>query len=393
MPLLQLELETVTPLFLGGAEPRGSPPELRAASVRGALRYWLRALLGGAMGDSDMNALKAAEDAVFGSTETGASPIIITLGHGNLQTVEFKKRPADRRSGRPKPEGADYLLWALSETGHRERGTWQPARKYVVPNSKFTLTMRPRLGAPDAEDIWWRAGAALWLLVQVGALGSRSRRGAGSLCVTKEPGIADLPPFETPATPQDLQKVLQSELHQIRQALVPTGRPHLPPQFDVLSPESCKIWVIAGTKTNPREPWKDWRQALDGIGGMMRDFRGYRPPDHDTVRDWMQGRRTPRTVERAAFGLPLPFRYSGGGPFDVIEGSEHDRRSSPLWLRVTKLSSGQHVGVATLFKSAFLSPGESLRLQRGHRTTAPPPDYSLVEKFIFEFPVCLEVKL
>jgi CRISPR-associated protein Cmr1 len=39
---LTVELETVTPLFLGGAEPRGSPPELRAASVRGALRYWLR---------------------------------------------------------------------------------------------------------------------------------------------------------------------------------------------------------------------------------------------------------------------------------------------------------------------------------------------------------------
>jgi CRISPR-associated protein Cmr1 len=40
---VELTLETVTPLFLGGALHQ---PELRPASVRGALRYWLRAALG-----------------------------------------------------------------------------------------------------------------------------------------------------------------------------------------------------------------------------------------------------------------------------------------------------------------------------------------------------------
>lgn len=41
---LTVTLETVTPLFLGGADPRGAP-ELRAPAFRGALRYWLRATL------------------------------------------------------------------------------------------------------------------------------------------------------------------------------------------------------------------------------------------------------------------------------------------------------------------------------------------------------------
>jgi CRISPR-associated protein Cmr1 len=125
----------------------------------------------------------------------------------------------------------------------------------------------------------------------------------------------------------------------------------------------------------------------------MRDFRSRRKPDYDTMHDWMRRGTTPPTVERAAFGLPLPFRYSRGGPFDVVQGSQHDRRSSPLWLRVTKLASGQYVGVATLFKSAFLAERESLQLQRGRRTTAPPADYSLIEEFIADFPMCLEVKL
>jgi CRISPR-associated protein Cmr1 len=384
---LTVELETVTPLFLGGAEPRGSPPELRAASVRGALRYWLRALLGGVMGDGDLSALRAVEDFVFGSTETGASAVVLTLKHNGLETAEFRKRRAIREGGQFKPEGADYLFWSMSEMGRRERGTWQPARQYIMPGARFTLTMKPRLGAPNAEDAWWRASAALWLLTQLGALGSRSRRGAGSLCATAEPGQADLPPFKPPATVRDLQVHLEAGLHQIRESLVTTGKLRITPRFDVLAPGVCKVWVLADA-----ESWSTWLQALDGIGGRMRDFRSRRKPDYDTMRNWMRRGPTPPTVERAAFGLPLPFRYSRG-PFDVVQGSLHDRRSSPLWLRVTKLTSGQYVGVATLFKSAFLAERESLQLQRGRRTTAPPEDYSLIEEFIDDFPTCLEVKL
>lgn len=36
---LTVTLETITPLFLGGTDPRGAP-EIRPPSFRGALRYW-----------------------------------------------------------------------------------------------------------------------------------------------------------------------------------------------------------------------------------------------------------------------------------------------------------------------------------------------------------------
>jgi CRISPR-associated protein Cmr1 len=38
---ITVKLETVTPLFLGGAEPHGEP-ELRPPAFRGAMRHWLR---------------------------------------------------------------------------------------------------------------------------------------------------------------------------------------------------------------------------------------------------------------------------------------------------------------------------------------------------------------
>lgn len=47
---IKLSLQTVTPLFLGGSNPKGEP-ELRAPSFRGVMRFWLRALLGGILGD------------------------------------------------------------------------------------------------------------------------------------------------------------------------------------------------------------------------------------------------------------------------------------------------------------------------------------------------------
>lgn len=389
MSPLVVELETVTPLFLGGADPKNGPPELRVPSIRGALRYWLRALLGGAMEDSDLTLLKTAEDAVFGSTEAGASAIILGVQHNDLRVQTYRKRRAHRdQQGHYKPEGMDYLFWSLGEIGSEEHGNWQPGRQYVEPGTRVLLKMKPRLGIEDAEDRLRQAGAALWLLVQLGGLGARSRRGAGSLIARQVSGGQDLLEFGPASSASELQAQLKNGLTKAH-ALIPRSvHSSRPSSFDVLARDLCRCWVIAG-----RQPWKSYRDALDGIGAQMIEFRGYRLPDHDTVRDWMEQAKTPPTVERAAFGLPLPFRYSKGGPSDVVQGKEHDRRSSPLWLHVTKLSNGQYIGVATLFKSAFLAPGEPIQLQRRQRTTLPPPDYSLVEQFVEKFPTHLEVAL
>lgn len=389
MSQLVVELETVTPLFLGGSDPKNDPPELRVPSIRGALRYWLRALLGGLVGDSDLTLLKSAEDAVFGSTEAGASAIVLGVQHNGLNIQTYQKRRAHQdEQGRYKPEGLDYLFWSLGESGNKERDNWQPARQYIEPGTRFVLKMKPRLGIEDAEEKLRQAGAALWLLVQLGALGARSRRGAGSLVACHASGAQELPEFKPPSSARELQTQIENGLKQICALVSRSGSCSSPSSFDVLAPELCRCWVIA-----EKQPWASYQSALDGIGAQMRDFRGYRRPDHDTVRGWMELGRTPPTVERAAFGLPLPFRYSRGGPFDVVQGQKHDRRSSPLWLHVTRLSNGRYVGVATLFKSAFLAPSELIQLQQRKRTTLPPSDYTLIEQFVAKFPTYLEVNL
>jgi CRISPR-associated protein Cmr1 len=399
MTELKVAMETVTPLFLGGAEPRGKS-ELRPPSFRGAMRYWLRALLAGVLGD-DVKRVKEAEAAIFGSTEEkwgGASAICIQVDHPPLKPQPFAKQRAQtiKKYGREikQPTGRDYLYWSMAE--FRRRGL--PARQFIPPGTPFTLTLRVRPGVSSGEAKMQEAVAALWLLMHLGGIGARSRRTAGSLAIVKPEQFGDLAFTLKGANTQQIANELGKGVSQVRQ-MVREIHPAEPPDFqggksafDVLHPQACKIWVLG--------LWPSWERAVEGIGAAFRDFRTYRPPDHDNVAKWLRGEEIP-TIERAIFGLPLPFRYQKG-PSGVVQGrpSPSDeaitRRASPLWLKVSKTKQGKFVGIATLFLSAFLPEGEKLYEKRDEemeRPVEPPADYSLILGFISEkFPRPEEVK-
>lgn len=68
--------EVITPMFLAGAD--GSTPELRPASIKGAMRFWWRAMNGGLVrkdeqGRWDYSELKKRESEIFGGTSQRSS--------------------------------------------------------------------------------------------------------------------------------------------------------------------------------------------------------------------------------------------------------------------------------------------------------------------------------
>ncbi len=380
---LVVDVETVTPLFLGGTDPRGEP-ELRSPAFRGALRYWWRALAGGVVGTD----VAGPEAEIFGTTEKGSRVIIRVHGAPATQPFQSHRPPGlqPRQSS-----GHDYLYWSMR--GFRG----EPGRKSIRPGERFKVEIRAWPGAPDTS--LWHAGAALWLLLHLGGLGSRARRTAGSLIACSEPQELNqpipLPSFGVEAsTGADLAKELGEGLCLLRESMariLEVRQPTTTGQFDVLHPDFCRIWVIAG-----RRPWKRWLEAVEGIGQVMRDFRNRRPPDYQNVRRWLTGKSkseaAPPTVERAVFGLPLPFRYNSHPRVSgVIQGAQHKRRASPLHLRVTRLTNGTFVGVAVLFKSQFLPSNERLKITRGKGKAPPPDDYGLIEEFVASFANCWEV--
>jgi CRISPR-associated protein Cmr1 len=387
---MSFNLETLTPLFLAGADARGVP-ELRAPSFRGVFRYWLRAAVGGVRGDDDLKGIQRAEESVFGSTQVG-SPITLRLESDGVTVTPFKKQPPIRTGGpRAKPTGRDYLFWSMASTGSTERGNYLPP-KQAIEKAHFKLILSERAGVQDANALV-QSTMAVWLLAQLGGIGSRSRRTAGSLRVAKAEGDSFGLDFALPDTPSKASEAIGAGLRAIRKQMAEilnsqkATRISAPTQFDVLHPETCRIWILTGEKG-----WTTSEIAVEAIGAAMRDFRSYREPDHNAVRAFLDTGKQPPTVERAAFGLPLPFRYSDGGPADVLQGGTHERRSSPLSLRVSQLASGQFVGVAVLFESELLPRGEKLQFQRSKKRTDPPETYDLIRQFIAEKFNALEVK-
>lgn len=365
---VKFELETVTPLFLGGADPRGEP-ELRAASIRGALRFWLRALLGGFTGDSPqgLERLRQAEARIFGSTERGASSVVVHVQQIKTNIDSF----SEIIGGRP---GIAYLFFSARGIGR------EPERKAIKPETRFNITLRSRPAVEKGHRMVWHACAALWLLTRLGGLGMRSRRGAGSLQVVKvSQAPPSLPPFEIRSRdPSELRSGLRSGLAQLRKAISSTNTEvKTPTAFDVLHPVACRIWVVDSV-------FDTWAEALNAFGKSMQEFRNRRQPDYSTVKQALQGRQLERTVERAAFGLPIVFRFTSlGNEKGTLEGEQHSRRASPLLVHVTRLASNKYALVLTLFYAQFLPTGEQLKLKRrGPAARVDVPDFKLLRDFL-----------
>jgi CRISPR-associated protein Cmr1 len=209
---LQATLETVTPLFLGGSDPRGEP-ELRAASFRGAMRFWLRALLGGVLGDRP-DKIFERESQVFGSTDH-ASPVVVRLELHNLGSDGFNPLPH-------------------KQVTFRFNG--------FKPGQRFDICLLSR-----DEDALQQAQKALLLLCYLGGLGRRSRRGFGSLQITD--GELAL----TAKTAKELGNALKQRLD----AILPSSSAKLTdvPRFPILHEKWAQIKVCD-------EEFSDWEQAI-----------------------------------------------------------------------------------------------------------------------------------
>ncbi|MFA0751731.1 MAG: hypothetical protein SLRJCFUN_002134 [Candidatus Fervidibacter sp.] len=303
---VQVTLETVTPLFLGGSNPRGEP-ELRAPSFRGAMRFWLRALLGGVIGD-DPKKIFEHESKVFGSTDH-ASPV----------AVRVKQQPLFHDDYNPLPH---------KDVRFRFKG--------FNPGQSFEVLLLSR-----DENALAQAQKALWLLCHLGGLGRRSRRGFGSLQI-KEGELA-----LAAKTARELTNNLKQKL----QTLLPSpgGFANLPniPRFPILHPNWSQVKVCnrefdgweeaikfvmqnAHKFKNPALGWaggKDERQASPVHVHVVKLTTG----KYALVLTTMLSQLNPNLVERAnrcnladfldAFGGEVVFGFKGV-PKSWLGGSE-----------------------------------------------------------------------
>ena len=385
METFRITLETVTPLFLGGADARGAP-ELRPPAFRGALRYWLRALAGTSSDDKALANLRSVESKVFGSAsdrDSTGSAITLRKGAENLSPISYSTVVG----AIPKPEGGtkitrqglSYLLFAARPTkkDDRERNALQ---------GTFDIILQLRGGIFNSELILRQAYAALWLFTHLGGLGSRAKRGGGNLQVTKIDPVPDFAnDLPLPIQADSIQQLIRELKMGVAAARSLAGLPrqNMPekiPDFDALIPGLCKIWVVD-------EEFESWTEALNKLGLIYQGFRKWRQPDYDTVKDAMQHEvNLSQPVQKAAFGLPVPYLYrSLNGDQSTLQTQDYDRRSSPLTFRVLKLTNQKYALVIVWFKSEFLPDKQKLKLvHHNAERIGDAPDDSLVTNFLFQ---------
>ena len=344
---LHVALETVTPLFLGGAEP-DTRAEIRPPSLKGALRFWYRAL------DGNFRSDELGESAAFGSTGVGQAPILLRLNNQVVGTEPWRpSEPIDAQDSQEGINGAVYLGYSLT-LGHNDRRAIPAGRTLSL-----TATAHPR--ATAAEQRAWLA--AFWCLTHFGGLGARVRRGLGSLRLARFDGWPEASALGPPSgtNPDAWIAELVQGLTTLRH-----WYPHCPHVDHPIFDHQVRVLLL-------RQGHDRWEHALAAAGAILQRYRLRRNPDHDDIEAYLfpqnmaPGQQLMRAPERAAFGLPLTFRFTREvhGQDDrrtvTFEGEEHDRQPSPLWIRIAKIGSQYHP-LFVLLNSPFLEPGVRLKL-------------------------------
>ena len=171
---IKFKCETITPMFIAGAD--GKTPELRAPSIKGALRFWWRALNANLVENEDYSKLRKQESEIFGGTDnSGRSKVIISVVNQPLDTYK------------------------ASPTPHNPRFS----KDAFVIGSRFEMTINViENNVMTAEQV-----KSLFILISLlGGIGNRSRRGFGSFKITEIDGEV----FSQPNDVESIESIIMA---------------------------------------------------------------------------------------------------------------------------------------------------------------------------------------
>ncbi len=332
-------LETVTPLFIGGGDPKNIAYEgLRPPSLKGLLRWWFRALAGGNCGNN-IALLKEKEEELFGSTSAKSKVILKTVFNEHYMGRKVKSVSSSLNWCRN--QSISYLFWSVL----RNR------RPFIETGSKFKV----ELMSYDQEALK-KAIACLWCLMYLGNVGSRSRRGAGGLAVLINKDVKEiekLTGLEFVLDKSDSQKICNWIRSNFKKAVtLVTGGKNLRKS---LIEHPIKIIVS-------KKGWDCWDEALAEIGSLYKNYRRTKLKD---------------SVDIAVFGLPVIFRKQDGLPiYGEVDGKKVNRRASPIMFKVYKCKDKYYWGLIR-YNGEFLP--RNGRIRQGKRTY--PVNLNVLDNF------------
>ncbi len=277
--------ETITPMFLSGAD--GQTPELRPPSIKGALRFWWRAMNGG-----DWKTLKKREDEIFGSTEK-KSKLLIATKH-----KPFKTSDEDLEGRKIEVDGKDFKIDILGYLlyGIYDNKTKTNNRHYIKTNEKFTVELSTNL----SDELIKQVIASFFCVSYFGGIGAKSRNGFGRFYVES---------FE-------IDKVKQ-EIPTLRELFAKCfKKPET--SFTTFSEKSLMFETI-------NKEYGDYKTVLGSLGEIYRTVK--------------LGLEAKHIYNKRQF-IASPIVIEGEGQQSLL-----DRHSKPYFLSVIKSNGNKYQGV------------------------------------------------
>lgn len=365
-----------TPMFLGGWDQQVSQEHFRNSSLKGALRFWWRALhYGQAYRDAQPPSHVAAlailhkrEGEIFGCVSGDSSQSKVKL----QSTFNGKFISANDKSTKP--------IYFLGQ-GLYNFKTGLTRNAIAADASVELVVTLDNLTASQIVEV----KNSLIALGLLGGLGSRSRRGFGSLAIQ--------------SLTSEAEEIAFDDLEQIKKFIR---------DLDYSAPVDSPI---SGLNQATRIDWVSSRQRPENsteklhsdISEEMQFYRSFGQKgivlskqaeqnfkdDHDLVMAALDGKKIESHPRRIIFGLPHNYFFSSTKQNANIDASD-GRRASPLFLHLHKLpTSKQPFAIQTYLGGLFLPSTNSIKLTarsiRGSLLLPTKTDPSVIYNFMDRF--------
>jgi len=300
MQKIEAEFEIVTPMFISGAE-KTEPPEIRPPSIKGALRFWWRALQWGQVlqqvaGNKDqaLQNLHEQEAILFGAAfkEEKYGQGLCTLKLTKVITTGVEKNWPSNNTG------SGFLGYGLDKTNNE-------AHRQAISKGTFTVCLMLKKGINEEQITQLKNTLTIWGLL--GGLGSRSRRAFGSVALKK----LDNKAFHFKTSEQ-----YGTEIRGLLNKII------LAPEMPVFTALN-EAMLIVEADTN-----KDAKRLMDKLGSQYQEAR----------------KKAGAGLAKLPFGLPL-----AGNPG---ASDEDNRRSSPLLMHIHPIDN-QFVALISFIPADF----------------------------------------
>lgn len=365
--IVEAKFRIVTPMFLGGADKQAD--EIRPASVKGVLRFWWRALNWSRIRKSkpnDVEALKAmhaAEAKLFGSAAGDDK------GGQGIFLLGLKEREESSYIWKKIEPQVSYLL-GLGLYNYKMGVT----RSSIQGGFKVALRFRESAGQDDRASVI----EALMVTGLLGGMGSRQRRGFGSLAME---GITGVGQFQTPKNMQDYSALLNNLFINDLSAL---------PPFTAFSAMSKYVILSKPTVLETLEALGDEMGMYRGWGRNGKVFNKPAKPqfksDHDNMYAAANGKNYPdESLKRLVFGMPHNYQFSSGGRASIQNTrSGLQRRASPLFMHVHQCDQeGKGLGIMFMLPAKFLPDNDQVIIKGiASKKVAPNVDWKVLEHLL-----------